>query len=300
MKAVTLNKLYTAEHTDFKGVHSYVDDNGELFVTAPAATHKVVNIKQAEGYKRRLVAEKTCGRNHDFTLSNMQYIAEIGRELDDKYCGYLLYLQCFIGYESGAIVNADKTPMSRQQIQKTLGLKETAFKAFMKEMNKYSIIVQCDSSYRINEKFHFKGTTSNTQVIKSFTAKVKELYKTVSAKDLGFIYKLLPHVHLKTNTICSNPYETDETKTIPLSKGEIATLTGVSEKTVYNKLNKLILDGQYVFAELEGTSQFAYYRINPFIFYRKNGRPDASLVEMFAIKARSKSRKRGEKENAKN
>lgn len=35
----------------------------------------------------------------DFTCSNMEGIKEVIRSLDEKYCGYLLVLQCYADYK---------------------------------------------------------------------------------------------------------------------------------------------------------------------------------------------------------
>lgn len=235
--------------------------------------------RQADGYRKRQE-----GRKHDFTFTDMDNIAGIIGKIDDKHCGYLLYLQCFISFE-GVLVNADneKTAMTKADIQHVVGLKKTAFYAFLSSMLANDIIRENeDGKYSVNPAYHFKGTINNPNVIRSFTAKVRELYTGRNANKLGFIYKLLPYVHQETNTICANPYEKDVEHIAQLSKGEIAALTGVSEKTVYSYLRNMKLGDEFVFAEIRRGNE-RYYKLNPFIFYRKNGRPDATLREMFRL-----------------
>ncbi|MEK4910577.1 helix-turn-helix domain-containing protein [Niallia sp. FSL M8-0099] len=224
------------------------------------------------------------GRKHDFTFTDMTNIHEVIGKIDDKNCGYLLYLQCFISYD-GVLVNAnhEKTAMSKADIQAVVGLKKTAFSEFFRDMTTNGIIyANEDGSYSVNSAYHFKGTTDNPNVIKSFTTKVRELYTGRNANKLGFVYKLLPYVHFETNTICANPYEKEVADISQLTKQEIAQLTGVSEKTVYTYLRKMKLGDEYVFAEIRRGNE-RYYKLNPFIFYRKNGRPDATLREMFRL-----------------
>lgn len=236
--------------------------------------------RQAEGYRKH-----NEGRRHDFTFTDMENITEVIGKIEDKHCGYLLYLQCFISYEDGLLVraNREKTPMTKADIQEVVGLKRSAFYEFFRAMTENDIIIANeDGTYSVNSAYHFKGNTDNPNVIKSFTAKVRELYTGRNAKKLGFIYKLLPYVHFETNTICTNPYEKDVRKVEQLTKKDIAKVTGVSEKSVYSYLRSMKLGDEHVFAEIRRGKE-RYYKLNPFIFYRKNGRPDATLREMFRL-----------------
>lgn len=240
------------------------------------ADYQSAQQRKTSGYIKR-----SEGRKHDFTFTDMDNIRNIIGKIDDKHCGYLLYLQCFISYEG--VLSRGKSPMTKRDIQEVVGLKKTAFGEFFRDMTSNGIIyANDDGSYSVNSAYHFKGTTDNPNVIKSFTTKVRELYTGRNANKLGFVYKLLQYVHFETNTICANPYEKDVVAITQLSKQEIAALTGVSEKTVYNYLRKMKLGDEFVFAEIRRGNE-RYYKLNPFIFYRKNGRPDATLREMFRL-----------------
>jgi hypothetical protein len=235
-------------------------------------------------HRNQDLAYRRKQRQRDFTFSNMLNIPEVIAKIDDKHCGHLLYLQTFINYD-GVLVkpNRDKTPMTKHDIQDVLGLQKTSFSEFFKAMIGNEIIfAEPNGHYRINPLYHFRGTTDNSYVIKSFTAKVRALYSPRNANKLGFIYKLLPLVHLETNTVCSNPFEPNVENIVQLSKKDIANITGVSEKTVYTYLRKMKLGDEFVFAEIR-RGNTRYYKLNPFIFYRKNGQPDATLREIFRL-----------------
>lgn len=241
--------------------------------------------EQDDGFAKKQAVRR--GRGMEFTFSNMDNITEVIEKISDKHCGYLLFLQCFVNY-AAILENPNQTAMTKDDMMRTLKLKRTTFTAFITDMVAHEIIYVDEANgnvrYRLNPRYHFQGKSRNQNVIKSFTAKVKGLYSEVTAKDLGFIYKLLPFVHLETNTICANPYEKDVKFTIALTKADIAVITGVNEKTVYRKLRKLKFGDQYVFAEvIRGSTR--YYKINPFVFYRNDGCPDATLREMFSIYA---------------
>ena len=282
--------MISAEHIAFTGTGTAYDpETGEALVYAPASTHKVVNIAQADSYKEREQAKKS-GRESEFTITNMDNIDEVIERVSDKHCGYLLYLQCFVNYDA-ILANADKTAMSREDIRRTLDVSRPTATEFIAAMIENGVMYEDGGQYRMNPRYHFQGRTDNTHIVRSFVAKVKRLYSEVSAKDLGFVYKLLPHVHLETNTVCANPFERDVANTLPLTKEDIAALTGVDVKTVYRKLRGLKFDDQYVFAEVVyGNSR--YYKINPFVFYRKVGTPDATLREMFSIRNNYRKRRK--------
>lgn len=241
-------------------------------------THYVRSHKQAAVYKQ---IKERKGRSRDFTFTDMECIKEVIKGIRSNHCGYLLFLQCFIDYE-GKLVTPSKVVMDKDAIQDALGLGRSAFYKFFKEMEDNHIIYEVGGVYYVNNKYHFKGSSTNQQVIKSFTFKVRRLYKENRANDLGFIYKLLPFVHLKTNTICDNPYEVELDRIRYLSKKGIEELTGESEKTVYNRLRRMKIDGEYVFAEIR-VGRERFYKINPFLFYRRQGEPDASLREIFLL-----------------
>ncbi|MDR9852906.1 hypothetical protein RJP21_04730 [Paenibacillus sp. VCA1] len=241
---------------------------------------RITSERQREEYRR--IQAQTNGRAPEFTVTNMHNIDEVIEKVSDKHCGYLLYLQCFVNYDA-ILSNPDKTAMSREDMMRTLKVSRSTVYEFLAEMTAAGVMYEDGDRYKLNPRYHFQGRTDNTAVVKTFVAKVKALYSEVKARDLGFVYKLLRYIHLETNTICANPYERDVENTLPLTKEDIAQVTGLTEKSVYTKLRNLKFGDQYVFAEVV-YGKYRYYKINPFIFYRKNGVPDATLREMFSIR----------------
>lgn len=259
------------------------EETGEVIENAAVLEpgDRVTSARQREEYAR-IKAQETNGRTAEFTITNMNNIDEVIEKVSDKHCGYLLYLQCFVNYDA-ILANPDKTAMSKSDMMRTLKIGRTTLHGFLRELTEHGVIHEEGDKYRLDPRYHFQGKTENTSIVKTFVARVKKLYSEVNAKDLGFVYKLLPHIHLETNTICANPFERDVENTLPLTKEDIARLTNITEKSVYTKLRNLRFGDQYVFAEvIYGNSR--YYKINPFVFYRKSGQPDATLREMFSIR----------------
>jgi hypothetical protein len=243
----------------------------------------MTNRVQAEAYKRIKQAEK--GRSNNFTFSAMDALHEVYSVLTTAQCGYLLLLQCHVNYDTGTLINADKSPMNKADMIQVLQLtkKRSVFYNFFNAAVTNGIINENDGGYAINQRFHFRGVSDNPYVIKSYTAKVKRVYREVKAADLGLIYRMLPLVHYDTNALCSNPYESNPEKINFLDRAELAEAIDVSPGEISRRLPKMTFDGKYVIARVKvGGSE--KYMFNPWVFYRKMSAPDKTLQAMFNVK----------------
>ncbi|OXM82502.1 hypothetical protein [Paenibacillus rigui] len=290
------NRKYRSVNTDSNRqdeprLTAYDSETGEFLgvIVSPESGDRIITREQSESYKERLRCESRRGRH--FSLTDIESIHEVIELLDEKDCGRLLFLQCFVDYETNRLVlgaGTTKRPISRDDMRKLLGLGSDAFREFLRVMTCNGIVFSLeDGRYSMNDRYHFRGKTKNRRVVKSFTERVKRLYEAFqrNPKDLGFIYKLLPYVHYETNQICQNPHEPNPELIEAFNKDGIARITGVDPKTTYNRLRRLKLDGMYVFAEVvRGKDRF--YKLNPFIFYRQDGEPDISLQADFLVKNR--------------
>jgi CRP-like cAMP-binding protein len=255
------------------------EDTGRVMKDFDADTHYIRSKKQSNAFVERL-----NGRNSELTFTNREAVQEVIDQLEDTECGYLLYLQCFIGYDGKLVQrNHDKTPMTKTDIQDTLELGRTKFTEYFNRMLSLGIIYEADGYFYVNQRFHFRGTSDNQKVIRSFTTKVRQLYTKKNAKDLGFVYKLLPFVHYETNTLCHNPFEPDPRQIMKMSQQDIADVIGTDRVTVNRKMKRLTLGDEYLFAEVN-VGKKNCYMLNPFVFYRKQGKPDATLQTIFAIR----------------
>ncbi|CAM3803124.1 hypothetical protein [Alkalicoccus chagannorensis] len=271
------------EHEYFKGTRTEIDEEtGEIRVSAPQKTHVVRSKKQIESYKKKL--QKGNGRQPEFTFSNMESI-KVLTEIKDNYLGHFLYIQTYIDYNNRLVTNKRPSlPMRKADIKEYLGVGERMYQSFMSEMKKHNLIFEQDGYYYVNDNYHFRGKTNNSTVIRSFKTKIREMYGGTSARDVGMVYKLLPYVHLKTNTICKNPYEEDVRKTQAFNQMELSRLVGMKDQArLRNKMMRLKIGDEYVFGEIK-TGHGTFYRINPAIFYRKRGNPPEALIEEFSIR----------------
>jgi hypothetical protein len=278
----------TEEHRYFTDVRTEIDaETGEVRVSAPADTHYVRSYAQDEAYKER---ESFRGRQVDFTFAAMEAIHEVIDVLTTAQCGYLLVLQCYVDYDSGTLINADKTPMVTSDMIEALQLKRKrqTFYDFLRACLESGIMSKSDDGrYGINPRYHFRGVTRNKAVVRSYTAMVRQVYRSVKAVDLGLMYRMLPYVHYGTNALCTNPLERDPKKIRWFNGRELAEAIGVDEKTLIRRLPRMVFGEEYVVARLKVGDVDGYF-FNPNVFYRKDTRPDDTLLSMFNVKYRSR------------
>jgi hypothetical protein len=229
------------------------------------------------------------GRQPFFTVSNMETLHEVYNVLTTAQCGYLMLLQCYVSYDGGTLVNTDKTPMSKREMMMVLQLdsKPRTFYDFYGACVKHDIIIENeDDTYSVNERYHFKGAFNDQYVVKTYTAKIKRVYREVKATDIGLIYRMLPFIHMETNALCGNPFEKNPREISWFNRKELADAIGVNADTLGRRLPKMTFDGEYVIARIKLGNEPERYTFNPSVFYRQNKEPDMTLQSMFNVKKR--------------
>lgn len=254
-------------------------ENGEVRLIVDPLEYEVRNRAQIEGYKMHIAKQKDT---RYFTFAHMESLQEVISSLSNVHLGYLLHLQCFIDLETGFLHNKEGKEMTKKvDIQKTLGVSKDVNKRLCKALENNDILEVVDGKYRINPKYHFSGKSHDQKVVKLFTTTLKRLCKTIKANELGFLYKLLPYVHLKTNMISVNPFEKEPSNIKYLNIQGIAEITGIHEDNIPALIKGLRKGGIIAETKLED-KRSTFITLNPYIFYRKSGTPDDTLKAMFA------------------
>ena len=280
----------TTEHRYFSGVFSYVDENGEQRISAPAHTHRVVSNAQSEAFKAEQEREHwRKGRQPSFTASNMLNLHEVYEVLTTAQCGYLMLLQCYVDFDGGTLINPNKTSMTKADMMDVLQLakKTSTFYDFLDACISHSIITENDGVFAVNPRYHFRGAFDDQYIVKSYTAKIKRVYREVKAADIGLIYRMLPFIHYETNALCANPFEANPSMIRWFTRKTLAEATGVSPGEISRRLPKMTFDGEYVIAQvIVGGKRM--YMFNPWAFYRKSSEPDKSLQAVFNVKPKGR------------
>lgn len=236
---------------------------------------------QDEAYKKM---QKRGKDTRHFSLTHMKHIREVTNDLSNTYCGYVVMLQPYIEYETNVILDGKKEPAKRAALAKILKVSPRTVKAVVTELKGKEIIYEEDGCFTVNPRYHLRGKTgAETQsMIKTFFSTVKCL--DVKAADLGFVYKLLPNVHLETNMICNDPFcASGEIRF--LNEKQIGDLVGMSEKKARETLARLRKAGVVGVWHRAKDSREKLTVLNPYIFYRKSGQPDGTLDALFTSKS---------------
>lgn len=261
--------------------HIIDEETGEILIAAPAEGHSIRTSKQDSAY-RELTDFK--GRQHEFSAGDIEHMPEVVKMLTTAQCGYLMLLQCYVSFDSsGLLVNPDKSPMNHRDMRRVLGMtrKHQTFKDFYNACIINGIIVElANSNYAINEKYHFRRNFRNRNVVKLYHTKIKRLYNTTSAANLGLLYRMLPFVHYETNALCANPNEPDPYKIVWLKRDTLARAIGVSPTEFSRRIPALKIDGEFVIGQAK-VGNTRKYMLNYKVFYRRNREADDTLKGLF-------------------
>lgn len=218
--------------------------------------------------------------------------------IDKANISRIIYLATYLDYnnrEKGLLVNQSRDkdgtystlePMTKKDIQKALGLTDSTFKRFFKDMKDNSIIFEANDKFYINPDYFTKGEVDkeikkNKNYCRLFINTIRDLYegcKTSQHKVLSSIYQLIPFVHYEHNIVCHNPQEpTQEPKGMTLN--EICDLLGINNdkgnrsnfaKKLYQF--KLNLKGQeyHLFSYVIVNADYDYFVVNPLVIYSGN------------------------------
>jgi DNA-binding MarR family transcriptional regulator len=213
--------------------------------------------------------------NRHFSFADMENIKEVISNVSTVHCGYLLILQCFMEYGTG------KLKLTRKEMPKAVGASESTFIRFWTEVRSNGIVTVYNCEFYINPRFHFRCKSKSDRVIKLFTTTLKQLEDELKPSELGFLYKLLPYVYYDTNMICVDPF-TEPGEIQFLNKSQIALLVEMEEKKTSKMLDKLRKAGVIAETIRQDDKRDRIFTLNPYLFYRKKGKPDVTLRGLFA------------------
>lgn len=281
--------------TQIRGTEYVNLATGEIQEFAYART-----VEQERAYQEKKKREESRKKAKAFTFSDMENAKEAIEMLSTVELGYFLVLQTYVSYEDNVLIKSthNPVPMNRGDIGEVLGINNRSHikKHIDNFLEKGLLLTKAVmvsgkevEAFVINPEYHFKGTTKNTKVVKTFSEQIRKLYKENSSKnkkkpaDMGFLYLILPYIHYENNILCANPFENTAENIEALSIADICNITGLDKKNVQSKINSLKWDGMTVFAKvLKGRK--THLKVNPFVFYRKDGEPDKSLQADFLIR----------------
>jgi hypothetical protein len=256
----------------------YNEHTGEIL----GPDYYVRNRKQDEAYRKQLNHGKDT---RHFSFTHMLNIREITDHLSNVYCGYIVMLQPYIQWQTNVLID-DNGPMKRKELAKVLRVSARTTKTVVNVLKDLAIINELeDGTFTINDRYHFRKKAGNDVdvLIKTFFTALKSL--NLKPAEFGFLYRLLPYVHYDTNIICEDPFVETPSEIRFLNEKQIGELIGMSDsktKALLSKLRKATAIGEFI--RQEGDSRDKLTVLNPYVFYRKNGKPDGTLAAMFGAR----------------
>lgn len=253
-----------------------VDEAGRAYVYEP--------IEAAE--RRRKYSEFKRDKRH-FTFCNMQQIRELSKSLSNKDAGYLFMLLPYIEFGTNILSNKSRNPqpLSIDDIAKIFGIQKRYAKEKIQKFIELGVLTEVDGgAFRINEQFHFREKAgADSMLVKAFHTPVKNL--SLSAADMGVIYKMIPYVHYESNLLVDNP---DDKNPQLLNKTNLAKKIGMSRQKfdeVIKRLVKANVIAEVRRAQVGGDGREIVIVLNPEIITRIKGMPNATLAQIFRLNA---------------
>jgi hypothetical protein len=246
--------------------------------------YKYMPIEQEKAIERE--RQKQNDKRH-FSFSHMRYIRDITDNLPNKVCGYILLLQPYLKWNTNVLIDDKENPLDEKGLAKALKVQPRTGKEVIKRLVQEDVLDHDNKgNYVMNNRYHFRKRLKGDEksvLIKTFFTSLKGL--NLKPAELGALYKLLPYVHYETNMICANPFEEYPQDIRFLNTKEIAELLKMDEKKTINLLRELKKGGAVAeTTKFVNDRRTKYITLNPFIFYRQSGQPDASLCAMFLSK----------------
>jgi hypothetical protein len=231
----------------------------------------IESVEQRE-VKRRMAKQKGEGRKESFFFSVMERMHYVSNVLTPAQCGYLLELTSHVNW-AGLLVRSEKdsTPLAPIDMQKALNLtksKRSSFTDFLDACLNHGIIKKRDEGYYVEQGFHFRGRTEGERVVRTYITQLREMYKEVSAHDVGLLYRLIPYIHVDSNILCENPNEKNGNEVVKFNRKTLAEAIGVTPQVISRATSRMIYDGKSVFAKVTTATDGTFYMLNPSIFRR--------------------------------
>ncbi|MGG0186968.1 hypothetical protein [Bacillus rhizoplanae] len=258
--------------------------------------------KQDKAYREQLKRETLRNKSDaPFLFTQMDAIEGGLAKLNNKDLGYFLVMQTYIDYKNMLKVSADsKMPMTTVELQEVLKIKsDKTLRAMLKRFKDLGIVYQekvelygkSHKAYFISTEYCFRkgsgGANSNQKtdtVVKVFMGTLQEVYaqEEIQPADIGFMYKTIPYMHYDSNMLAVNPSEREYSQVKHLTIKDLADAVGMSREKTAIKLASIVWDNKYVFARIKtGASKEYQIKVNPFVFYRKAGNPEALGYEFY-------------------
>jgi len=238
------------------------------------------------------------GSYYHFIYGSLCDDSEEGERIMLNYGSRLLRLACEMEYDTGRLVDLKSKPyksLTEEQVIELLKISEKEWQRTRKYLVDNGLLRYegrgKNKQFYLNTDICLKGELSsktiNTKLLgvtRVFNHSYSYMYDNLSnteRKTLFYLARLLPHVNVEYNIICSNPFVEDENKIEPLTVEQMCKIMDIEPQhfsRVMNKLGKLKVNCKCVLCKVIADDSI-YYIMNPALFYQGNNRDSLRLIE---------------------
>ena len=214
-------------------------DTGELV----PVTDRIVILQDGDEVRRKKQIEH-CQRtirarndNGNFVWLLFKYRENLFPDVSAANLTRLMYAATFC--------NKDGSIMEKTELRQKMNLNRTRLSEFWNEMIENRILYEQDGIVYVNSKFIVNGKIeTDYNYTRLFCEYIQQLYEGCNSanahKQLSYIFKIIPFINRRTNTVCLNPTEQDVDKIQTMKLGDFCEIVGYDKKNARRLANELL------------------------------------------------------------
>ena len=263
-----------------------------MSIVGSRGNYAIINTDTGE-IVRKIKTQDVVRQQHDFLKRKEKLYKNSNKKfiwvLYDGLCEYypdikpqnitrLMYIVTYLSYE-GYLINDNHTYMNKKSLYKKLNISRQEADRFYKDMIDNNIFVKHDNKIYVNDNCFSKGNIYKSSkyrrnITKIYVDYIRNIYTNCpvsSHKHLGYIFKIMPYVHIQYNILCKNPHEKKYSKILPLSLEDFCRIIHYSKAKKNRVLQELAsrfnINGQPLLNYVEATNKTKCIFIHPNVFY---------------------------------
>lgn len=135
--------------------------------------------------------------------------------------------------------------MDKHDLRNQMQLNRARWSEFWDEMVQHEILYEENGVVYVAKDFVVRGTIhTNKNYTRLFCEYVQRLYEGCSSanehKQLSYIFKIIPFINRRTNTVCVNPTEQNEANIQSMSLGDFCDAIGYDRKNARRLASELL------------------------------------------------------------
>lgn len=216
------------------------EETGELRLTEDilVALNEGDVVRRKKQIEYASIAYNAKNNNGNFVWLLFNYGKDLFPNISAANLTRLMYAATFC--------NSDGSIMSKQSLRNQMNLNRPRWSEFWNEMIENNVLYEKDKMVYVRQDFVVKGSIdTNKNYTRLFCEYVQRLYEGCNSanahKQLSYIFKIIPFINRRTNTVCMNPMEQNEQNIQPMRLGDFCDAIGYERKNA-RRLAKELLD----------------------------------------------------------